>query len=267
MRVEVRGLDYAYGRTKVLEDIDLTLDGPGLVCVIGPNGVGKSTLAKCILGLNRSSPGSVLIDGTDADVYGLKERAKVMGYVPVSSNETFSLPVIELVMMGRHPHQKMGNVTDTDRRIVRRSMNMMGIRDLALQSTSELSAGQSQKAAIAKGLAQTPRLLILDEPTSNLDVRHQMQVTQLLSELSHSTGMTVLMVSHDLNISAKYADEIVMMAPPGVIYRTGTPSDVLTEDNIRRVYGVDCRVIDDEGRPHVILKRALDAENDGWTSL
>ena len=140
--------------------------------------------------------------------------------------------------------------------IVKRTLNMMGVKQLALRNFDELSAGQHQRVAIARGLAQTTRVLILDEPTSNLDVRHQLQVTELLRDLAISNGMTVVMISHDLNVSAKYADTIIMMALPGVVHMVGTPEEVLTEDTIRYVYGVDCRIIEDEGRPHVILKGA-----------
>lgn len=260
MEVRIEDMSFGYGDMRVLHHIDLVIGRPGLVCIVGPNGVGKSTLVRCINKLETPDSGRITVDGIDLREIPSKELAKVMGYVPVASSDIFSMTVFDTVLMGRHPFQSFGRTTDLDRKIAKRSMKMMGVKHLALRGFDELSAGQHQKVAIARGLAQTPRMLILDEPTSNLDVRHQMQVTERLRDLAVSTGMTVLMISHDLNTSAKYADEMIVMALPGVIYSVGTPREVLTEATIRYVYGVDCEVVDDDGRPHVVLKRALPDE-------
>lgn len=260
MQIKIENMDVGYGSIKVLHDINLTIDRPGLVCILGPNGVGKSTLIKCINRIIRPSAGRVTIDGYDVGEIPLKELAKVMAYVPVTSSDTFSMTVLDTVLMGRHPHQTSGLASGLDLSIARRSLNMMGVSDLAMRKFSELSAGQHQKVAVARCLAQTPRLLILDEPTSNLDVRHQIQVTELLQKLAMKNGMTVLMISHDLNITAKFADQVIMLAKPGVLYKVGTPEEVFTEESIRDVYGVGCRIIDDGGRPHIILGRPADDE-------
>lgn len=258
MKVDVEGLSCGYGDSRILRDVDVVLGEPGLICIIGPNGVGKSTFVKCILKLLGRDSGTVEIDGNDIDSVSRKELAKVMGFVPAGSEETFSMTVLEYVMMGRHPHKNAeGNSPELDWNISVRALKMMGIRDLAMRNTNELSAGQRQRAAIAKGLAQTPRILFLDEPTANLDPRYQLQVTERIRDISKETGMTTVMISHDLNVSAKFADEVVIMAKPGRIYAVGPPSEVITADAIRDVYGVECTVVDDDGRPHVILKRAV----------
>lgn len=257
LKIEIKDMDFSYGDRKILSDIDLTIDEPGLVCIVGPNGVGKSTLVKCMLGIHKPSSGKVYIDGTDISDMTLKDLSRIMGFVPVTVNEVFSMSVMDTVMMGRFPHQKTGMPSSLDWKIVKRSMNMMGVRHLAMQNFNELSAGQHQKVAVTKGLAQTPRVLILDEPTSNLDAKHQLQVTETLRDIAHEVGMTVIMVSHDLNLSSMYADKVIIMAVPGVIHQVGTPNEVFTKENISRIYGVECEVIDHKGRPHIILERAL----------
>ena len=260
MRIEMKDVNFGYGSEKVLHGIDLDLDSTGLICIVGPNGVGKSTLIRLMLGLYKPDTGAVLINGHDISGLSSKEIAKVMGYVPVGSGSVFSMTVLDTVMMGRHPHRRAGVTSDLDWKIVKRSLNMMGILDLAMKNANELSAGQHQKMSIAKGLAQTPRVLILDEPTSNLEVRHQLQVTERLRDIAKENEMTVIMVSHDLNTSAKYADLIVMMAPPGVIHKVGSPEEVLTAESVSEIYGVECTVVDSNGRPHIILEKALDDE-------
>ena len=154
--------------------------------------------------------------------------------------------------MGRHPHSKW-NSLDKDLDIVYDTLKLMGISHLAMRPFNELSAGQHQKVMLARGLVQEPKILLLDEPTSNLDVRHQLDVTQMLKNLSTEKGILIIMISHDINIAAKYADEIIMMHD-GSIYAIGTPQEVITEDNMETVYGVKTEIIDDDGRPHVILK-------------
>ncbi len=253
MRLGVEGLCFSYGPVDVLHDINFEVDQPGLYCIIGPNGVGKSTLVKCLDGIIKPTAGHITLDGTDLSDISSREVAKVLSFVPVTSGDMFSMTVFDTVMMGRRPHQRLGNATPLDREIVNRALNMMGIRDLALRNSNELSAGQHQRMVISRGLAQTPRFLLLDEPTANLDAKHQIQVTMTLRDLAARSGVSIIMISHDLNIAARFADKIIIMAPPGTIYSIGNPEDVITEQTVRDVYGVDCQIIESQGRPHVIL--------------
>ena len=260
MEARYDGVDYSYkSGTQVLHDINLKIYEPGLLCIIGPNGVGKSTMVKCMNKLLIPSKGSVTLDDRNVRSYSLKELSKTIGFVPATSSDNFSMTVIDTVLMGRHPHQKVGSEKN-DMHIVYQVLDDLKITHLALRNYNELSAGQHQKVSIARGLAQEPDILILDEPTANLDVRHQVQVIELLLRLSHERGMTVVMISHDLNIAAKYADKIVVMSTPGMIYRVGTPDEVITEDTIRYVYGMECTILNVDDRPHVILGEPLSDE-------
>ncbi len=258
MELKVCDLDFGFGGERnVLNSISLSIDRPGLYCIIGPNGVGKSTLVRCINKIYKVPDGKVFIDGKDVNSISIKENSKNMAYVPVGGDDLFALTVVDTILIGRH--NKSGwRTKEEDLEIVYKSMKLMGIEDLGMKRYNELSAGQHQKVAIARGLVQETGFIILDEPTANLDVRYQVYVTELLKELSVRSGITVLMISHDLNITARYADQVIVMARPGVIHSMGTPEEVVTEEMIREVYGVDCEVISDRhGKPHIILDSAL----------
>lgn len=255
--MEVIDLNYSYSKNiKVLHDINLDISEPGLYCILGPNGVGKSTLIKCMNKLLEPTSGQVLIDGKDVKDMTLKEVSEFIGYVPVKTQDMFSMPVIDTILMGRHNKHRWRTKRE-DLAIVHRIMKVMGILELSNRNFNELSAGQHQKVAIARGLAQEPEMLILDEPTSNLDVKHQVYVTELLRALAVEKDMVVLMISHDLNIAAKYAHQLIVMSEPGRIHAVGAPAEIITEGLIRDVYGIESKVIVEEGRPHVILGSAI----------
>ena len=250
--VRIDGLEFGYRSFPILKGITLNLDRPELISIIGPNGVGKSTLIHCINKILKPKDGMVFINEYDVNEVDVKELAKVMGYVPYTTVNTFPISVIDAVMMGRHPHSKMGS-TEEDFRISYEMLEKLGVEDFAMRSLNELSAGQLQKVILAKGLAQKPRVLLLDEPTSNLDVKHQIGVTKLLKQVADEEKMTVVMICHDLNIAAKYSDRVVIMSE-GKIFAFGTAEEVITKDNICHVYDIDCEVITDQGRPHVLLR-------------
>lgn len=249
--LEVEGLTFGYSEDPVLEGVSFKLDRPELVCVIGPNGVGKTTMVKCLNRILKPDGGSVRLDGEDVLGMRLMDLARKMAFVPNRIDPTFDSTVAETVLMGRFPFAQWAN-SDRDLEVVDRAMDTLGLQPLCHRTVSELSSGQLQKVLIARGLAQEPRVLILDEPTSNLDVRHQMEVMRFLRDYARESGIIVLMVCHDLNLTAAFADRVIMMSDGG-IFADGAPWDVMTEDSIRLVYGVDSRIIDVKGRPHVIL--------------
>ena len=170
--------------------------------------------------------------------------------MPYTSGDSFPITVVDTVLMGRNPHHKWKSLHD-DMIVVEEAMRMMDVDDLAMRYFNELSAGQHQRVMLARGIAQEPEVLLLDEPTANLDIRHQMDVIRLLKELSVKKNILVIMISHDLNLASKYSDNVIMMSE-GKIYAVGTPEQVITSDNIKHVYDVDSEIIMRDGRPFMI---------------
>ena len=253
--IEFKNVSFGYKHDSlVLRNVNLTIDKPGYYCIIGPNGVGKSTIVKLISKINNVTSGEVLLNGINVKTMRFSDIAKIVGYVPAFSNDLFSMDVIDTIMVGRYNHNKAGS-DEINLKVVYKTMKMLQIEDLGMRRFNELSAGQHQKVAIARGLVQEPEILILDEPTANLDVKYQVYVNEILRAIAEKLNIIILTISHDLNASAKYAHEVIMLAPPGVIHAMGTPEEVITEENIRTVYDVNCKVIPDPdfGSPHVIL--------------
>ena len=262
MRIEIKDLGFGYSDVPVLKNINLDLNNPQFISILGPNGVGKSTLIHCLNKILSPSSGTVVVDGREVSEYTLKDMAKKIGYVPYTSGDSFPLSVIDTVLMGRHPHSnRRSNEADLEK--VYEILKKLKMTHLALRSFDELSAGQHQKVMLARGLAQEPEILLLDEPTSNLDIRHQMDVTRMLRNLSHTQGIMVIMISHDINIAARYSDSIILMKD-GTVFDVGTPEEVLTEGNIMEVYGVESRIITEDGHPHIILKDNIPDEESSW---
>ena len=249
---EIVDLGFSYNKDKpVLTNISITLDKPELVSILGPNGVGKSTLIHCMNRILKPTEGTVRFNDRDITDYSLKELATLEGYVACMSPDSFPMTVADSVLLGRHPRSNWRS-TKEDVGIVYDVLRQVGIEDLALRQFNSLSAGQHQRVMLARGLAQQTPILLLDEPTANLDVKHQLEVTRMLKDLSREKSILIIMICHDLNIAAKYSDRIIMLKG-GKVFANGTAEEVITEENIREVYGVGCRIIDDEGRPHVIL--------------
>lgn len=252
--LEVEDVTFGYTSDRpVLQDTSFRIDEPEFLCIVGPNGVGKSTLVRCVNGSIKPSSGTVRVHGRDVSEYPLKELALHVSYVPVATEDYSIMSVLDTVLVGRYTHQKC-KITSEGVEKAYKALRAMQVQDLAMRKFNELSAGQHQKVALARGLVQEADFMILDEPTSNLDPRHQVYVSSFLRFLSKKMGVTVIMISHDLNVSAKYADRLLVMERPRRIHSIGAPREVINRDMIRRAYNIDCDIVDDHGKPHVMLQ-------------
>ena len=246
----IENMATGYGEVRIWQDVNLAITEPGLVGILGPNGVGKSTLMYTINKILPPTEGKVSINGMDVTELDYKDIAKIVAYVPQASNETFAMTVLDTVMMGRYPVSGF-TTSEDDVRIATRCLKVMGITDLAMRNFNELSAGQHQKVMIARGLAQEPQILMLDEPTSNLDIYHQIYVMKLLRDIAKANGIIVLVICHDLNVASKFCDRLILLSK-GKVASDGTSSEVITAENIKNVYDVNAEVQMVDGRPYVV---------------
>lgn len=250
MSIQVKGLAFNYGKTSVLNHIGFAVNDGEVMSLVGPNGAGKSTLLKCMNRILKPSQGNVLIDGQDVKRMNLKTLSRFFSYVPQTALNTFPATVFDTVLLGRRPYVDWV-VGPKNREIVYDMLIRMDLSHLAHRQFNELSGGEQQRCLVARALAQEPRVLLLDEPTSNLDLKHQMDVLNHVVDIVKEKAVSVIMAIHDLNLAAQYSDQIVFLRK-GEIFRWGTPGETLVEENIRSVYEVDARVNNDHGRPYVV---------------
>ena len=255
MRLKVNKIEFAYNSTPVLENISMELDRSEVLGIVGPNGTGKSTLIRCIDHILKPRQGSILLDEDDITKMKRMEIAKKMGYVPQSTTRVFPASVIDTVLMGRRPHLGWKS-SEEDMDKVLEILELLGIVEFAMRDFNEISGGQQQKVLIARALAQEADVLLLDEPTSNLDIRHQLEVMEILKNVVRKNGISAVMAIHDLNLASRYTDRILMMNG-GRIFAAGDPASVLTVENIRQVYGVEVLVKSDGERPYIIPIRPI----------
>lgn len=249
LTLSVRNLCFSYGSAAVLRNISFDVPEGRIVALIGPNGSGKSTLLKCLNTFLPPQSGSVLLHGHDLRSLDIKEISKSIGYVPQSVSEVFPFPVFDVVLMGRRPHISW-RVGKRDIAVVRKVVEVMGLLEVLPRYFDELSGGEKQKVAIARALAQEPAVLLLDEPTSNLDIRHQLEVMMLVRRLTEEGGLSAVMAMHDLDLAARFCDSLVMLKDRSV-YRKGKPEAVLSADSVRDVYGVHAEVSIRNGKRRV----------------
>ncbi|MFE2459350.1 ABC transporter ATP-binding protein [Streptomyces sp. NPDC059402] len=262
-RLAARGVSVGYGARSVIDGLDVVIPPGVITTIIGPNGCGKSTLLRTLSRLLRPTSGTVVLDGEDIAALKTRDVAKKLGLLPQAPVAPEGLTVSDLVARGRHPHQSwLRQWSSDDADVVRRALAMTGVADLADRPVDSLSGGQRQRVWISMTLAQGTDLLLLDEPTTYLDLAHAVDVLDLVDDL-HESGRTVVMVLHDLNLATRYSDNLVVMRE-GAILAQGHPREVITADLLHEAFGLRAKVIDDPvgDRPLVVPIGRTHAELD-----
>jgi len=254
VRLSTRTLTVRYPGTDrpALDGVSMDVPAGSLYTVLGPNGSGKSTLMKALLGVLPVASGTAEVDGRPTGAWSRRELARAVGVVPQAETIAFPLKVREMVAMGRYPHMgPLGTAGDADRTAIARALDQCDVAHLAERDVMTLSGGELQRARIARALAQDPRALVLDEPTSSLDIRHEMAILELL-RASADAGITVLVVTHGLDLAGRFADRMLLLAQ-GRVAAEGVPSDVLTSEVLEAVYRWPIAVHEDAstGTPRV----------------
>ncbi|WAH53706.1 iron-enterobactin ABC transporter ATP-binding protein [Pseudescherichia vulneris] len=238
-------LTLGYGKKVVAENLSVAIPDGHFTAIIGPNGCGKSTLLRTLSRLMTPSQGHVYLDGEQIQRFNSKEVARRIGLLAQNATTPGDITVQELVSRGRYPHQPLfTRWRQEDDRAVQRAMQATGVADLALQSVDTLSGGQRQRAWIAMVLAQETAIMLLDEPTTWLDISYQIDVLELLSELNREQGYTLAAVLHDLNQACRYATHLIALRD-GKIVAQGAPKEIVTAELIEAVYGLRCMIIED----------------------
>ncbi len=252
---EVDALSFSYLESPVIDNISFSIDEGEFFGIIGPNGAGKSTLLR-ILGrvLPAGGTGGVRIVGRPLVTYNAKELARVVAFVPQETHFGLEFTVSEVVMMGRYSHLKFLEVADEeDVKNAEEAMDLANVLEFKTRMVNTLSSGERQRVIIARALAQKPRILLLDEPTSHLDLKYQFEITELLKKLNQQ-GMTVILVSHDLNLASLYCSRI-MLLNKGKIEAIDTPSRIVSKDWLARVYNIEPEIVShpQKGKPQILL--------------
>lgn len=247
--IEVEDLRYSYRNgTEVLKGVSFRSEENTVISVLGPNGTGKTTFLRCICGMLRPTSGSVRIDGVDASRLNGRELAKRIGFVP-QSTPVSRMSVFDAVLVGRKPHMEWF-ASDEDLRKVSDVIDSLGMSHLSLRYLDEISGGEFQKAQIARAVVQEPSVLILDEPTNNLDIANQHRTMSMISDAVRSRDMCTIMTMHDINLAVQYSDRFLFLSG-GRVAAYGGP-EIITPELIREVYGMESEIITHRGMPMVV---------------
>ena len=244
-RLQAQDVTIGYDKRVISESLSVDIPDGAFTVIVGPNACGKSTLLRALSRLLAPTKGSVLLDGKAISSYPAKEVARRLGLLPQSSIAPDGIRVADLVARGRYPHQKLiRQWSADDESAVIEAMTATGVTELSGRLVDELSGGQRQRVWVAMVLAQQTPLMLLDEPTTFLDIAYQIDLLELCAELNKTGGRTLVAVLHDLNHACRYADHIIAMKA-GAIVAEGRPADIITADLVRDVFGLPCRIIDD----------------------
>lgn len=255
IKLQAKDIIFGYDSNPILENVNFEIAPSRLVTIVGPNGSGKSTLIKCIDRIVSPQGGSILIDRKDVTKMNRMDVARYLSYVPQSSVRIFPTNVFDTILMGRRPHIGwLGSEGDEEK--VWEVLRLLNIERLAMSNFNELSGGQQQKVLIARALVQEAEVMLLDEPTSNLDIWHQLDVMNIIRDVVKKREITAIMALHDLNLASTYSDRIIMMKK-GRIVAAGNPTSVITAENIASVYRVVAAVRSISDRPMIMPLRQI----------
>ncbi|AIS33138.1 MULTISPECIES: ABC transporter ATP-binding protein [Methanobacterium] len=251
MVLSVNKVEFSYGNVPVLRDVNFEVQKGDFISILGVNGSGKSTLMKCINRILSFKDGIILVEDRDLKEMKNIEIAQKIGYVPQNS-ETGYITVFDAVLLGRKPYIKW-DVSRGDIELTEKVLKVMGLEDYSLRYINELSGGELQKVVIARALVQEPQILLLDEPTSDLDLKNQLEVMKIIKDVSSTQKIASVVVMHDINLALRYSDKFIILKD-GQVFTTGG-KEVITPEIIKETYGVDVHVTNYEGIPVVIPKR------------
>lgn len=249
MEIRVLDVSFSYNSVPTLRNVSFVLKEGEILSILGPNGSGKTTLLKIIASLLSPKTGTILLDGKNFRDLGLSERAKLLGYVPQRS-ESPNLTVFEAVLSGRKPYMGL-RVRDEDIRITEETMELMGLSHLKAKSITKISGGEFQKVIIARALAQRPKLLLLDEPLSHLDVKNQFEIASLIRRFTKDLSLMTILVLHDLNLALRFSDSFVLMKE-GKVQAIGE-REIINPQTILGVFGIEGKVEMRDGIPYVLF--------------
>jgi iron complex transport system ATP-binding protein len=267
--VALRGVTVRFGSRTALNRVDLTVRAGEFVALTGPNGSGKTTLLRAILGFITPEEGEVLLGGTPVTELDVRERARRVAWVPQEESPRDNVPIIDYVLYGRYAHlSPLEGESEEDRDLAMRILEGVGLADRALDGVLSISGGERQRAILARALAQETPVLLLDEPTSHLDIGHQLDLLERVRRLSRERGVTVLAALHDLNLAARYADRIFVLSR-GRAFADGPPTAVISENLLAEVWGVaaDLRRDPRSGAPYLLPHRLLPSPTPGSLTI
>ena len=262
--LKLTGVTFGFGRKEtavqslVLRNVSLTIESSEVLGILGPNGSGKSTLLKILMRILVPQQGTIKWFGQPLDVFSQADIARHVAFVPQETQQAFPFTINEMVLMGRYPHHGrtwgLGWEGSHDRAVAMQAMRDLDVAHLGTRLITDVSGGERQRAVIARALAQEPEILLLDEPTAFLDLHHQLDIARIIRRLNRERGLTVVLVSHDLNLASQYCDRVLLLRE-GEIVTVGSPEEVIAAASLEPVYG--CSVLVDQhpqsGRPRVTL--------------